>query len=218
MIDLFGCGISVSSRLLVSHFMPVGGAVLPEFVSVVRKDLEDTEGVVDALTHEDRNAYYARGEANARRADAAGLVTDLRRKIRAATRKGEAVQGLEAQLQAAEALAAKFAGDMGGMANSSRTLAGYWALPPGTTLAGKLIIERPRERDLPMLQLALNALSLRPLLGAQAARGCGEIAGSFDVMQSGALLKKITIGGFKPAEIVELDILGIEENSIKSNS
>ena len=213
-IDLFGCGISVSSRLLVSHFMPVGGAVLPVFVSVVRKDLEDTEGVVESLSHKDRDTYYARGASNARRADAAALVADLRRKIKAAARKGEDVKGLEAQLKAAETLAEKFAGEMGDMTNSSRTLAGYWALPPGAVLSGKLIIERPRERDLPMLELALDALSQRPLLGAQIARGCGEITGNFDVTQGGVLLKKITIGGFKTAVTVDFRDIVDTKNSI----
>ena len=159
--------------------------------------------MVESLTPTDRDAYYARGDSNARRTDAAGLVADLKRKVKAAARKGEDVKGLEAQLKEAEGLQAKFAGEMGGMANSSRTLAGYWALPPGTALNGKIIIERPRERDLPMLVLALDALSRRPLLGAQVARGCGEIAGSFDVMQGGVLLKKITLGGFTPAIVTD---------------
>jgi hypothetical protein len=202
-IDLFGCGISMASRLLVSHFMPAGSAVLPEFVSVVRKDLEDTEGVLEALSSTDRNAYFSRGDSNSRRADAAGLVADLKRKVKAAVKKGEDVKGLEAQLKEAEALVAKFEGEMGDMQNSSRTLAGYYALPPGTVLTSKIIIERPRDRDLPMIELALDALSQRPLLGAQVARGCGEIAGSFDVMQGGVLLKKITIGGFAPATVVD---------------
>lgn len=212
-LDLFGCGISMSSRLLVSHFMPVGGVVLPEFVSVVRKDLEDTEGVVDALTPADRDAYYARGDSNSRRADAAGLVADLRRKVKAASKKGEDIKGLEAQLKAAEALVARFELEMGDMQNSSRTLAGYYALPPGTALAGKIIIERPRERDLPMIEFALDALSRRPLLGAQVARGCGEIAGSFDLMQSGVLLKKISIGGFSAATVVDFGAVDTEKKS-----
>lgn len=212
-LDLFGCGISMSSRLLVSHFMPAGGAVLPEYVSVVRKDLEDTDGVVEALSPADRDSYYARGDSNSRRADAAGLAADLKRKVRAASKKGEDVKGLEAQLKAAEALVAEFETEMGDMQNSSRTLAGYYALPPGTVLTGRLIIERPRDRDLPMIELALNALSHRPLLGAQVARGCGEVTGGFDVMQSGVLLKKISIGGFATATIVDFGPMKKEKKS-----
>jgi hypothetical protein len=52
-----------------------------------------------------------------------------------------------------------------------------------------------------MIELALNALSLRPILGAQTARGCGEISGTFDVMDGGVLLKKLVIGGWEPAKI-----------------
>jgi hypothetical protein len=131
------------------------------------------------------------------------VVADLRRKLKAAAKKGEDVKGIEAQLKEAEALVGKFETDMGEMQNSSRTLTGYYALPPGTVLTGKIIIERPRDRDLPMIELALDALSQRPLLGAQVARGCGEITGTFDVMQAGVLLKKITIGGFAPATAVD---------------
>ena len=59
-----------------------------------------------------------------------------------------------------------------------------------------------------MIELALDALSNRPLLGAQVARGCGEVTGSFDVMQGGVLLKKISIGGFSAATVVDFRAAG----------
>lgn len=215
-LDLFGCGISMSSRLLVSHFLPSAGPVLPEFVGVVRKDLGDTDGAIDALAPADREAYYSRGDSNSRRAAAAGLVADLRRKLKSASRKGEDLKNLETQLKEAEGLVGKFEAGMGDMQNSSRTLVGYYALPPGTALSGKIIVERPRDRDLPMIELALDALSHRPLLGAQVARGCGEIVGSFEVMQGGVLLEKIGIGGFAPATVLDFSIADIRKKSAQS--
>ncbi|MDO8311993.1 MAG: hypothetical protein Q7T25_08645 [Sideroxyarcus sp.] len=94
--------------------------------------------------------------------------------------------------------------EMGDMTNSSRTLTSYFALPTGIELKGRLVIENARERDLPMIELALNALSMRPILGAQSARGCGEIEGTFDVMVDGVLTKKIAIGAWKTATITDL--------------
>ena len=92
---------------------------------------------------------------------------------------------------------------MGDMTNSSRTLTTYHALPAGIELKGRLVVERVRERDLPMLELALNELSLRPVLGAQIARGCGEIAGRFDVLIDGVLARKIAIGGWQAATVTD---------------
>jgi len=200
--DLFGLGMTLKSRLFVSHFLPRVN-VLPEVTSGVRKDLEDTEGVLDALSAADRDLYLGRSAANSERAAAAAVVTDLRRKLKKAERAGEDTADLAAALKAAEERVAGFEDRMGEMKNSSRTLTSYFALPAGLDLLGRLVIERARERDLPMIELALDALSRRPLLGAQVARGCGEVAGSFDVLRDGVLIRRISVGGWKPAQMTE---------------
>lgn len=200
--DLFGLGISLKSRLLVSHFVPSVN-VLPDVFTGVRKDLEDTEGVLDALTSADRDAFLGRSDANSKRAAAATVVGGLERKLKKAAKEKADTKELEKALVEARALVAKYETQMGEMQVSSRTLTSYFALPAGIDLVGRLIIENARKRDLPMMELALNALSRRPILGAQVARGCGEIEGVFDVSYEGELLKKITIGGFKPASVVE---------------
>ena len=200
-IDLFGCGMSVKSRLLVSHFVPVSN-ILPEAFTGVRKDLDDTDGVLDMISESDRDSFLGRAEANSSRAQAASVVKDLRRKIKAATMKGEPTTDLDAALEKAEQLVEKYEASMGAMQNSTRTLVGYYALPAGIDLIGRMVIENVRDRDLPMIELALNALSLRPILGAQTARGCGEISAVFDVLGDGHLSKKITIGGWESAKII----------------
>ena len=85
-LDLFGSGLGVSSRLRVGHFLPSVN-VLPDKYSGVRKDLGDTDGVIELLSDEDATSYYGRETSNNRRANAEGLVTTLTRQIRAAERK-----------------------------------------------------------------------------------------------------------------------------------
>ena len=207
-LDLFGSGLGIKSRLLVSHFMPSVN-VLPEAVSGVRKDLEDTEGVIDLLVESDRDAYFGRNEANSRRAAAAVVVKQIENKLKKAKKEKADTAELDVALAAAKVTEERYESQMGEMTNSSRTVLTYYALPAALKLTGKLIIQNARDRDLEMIELALNALSLRPLLGAQVARGCGEIKGTFDVMKGGALLKKVTIGGWAPAVVTVFDALNM---------
>lgn len=201
-LDLFGSGLGIKSRLLVSHFMPAHN-VLPEVITGVRKDLEDTDGVLDLISAEDRDRYLGRSAANSKRSAALTVVKGLDARIRKAKKAGEDLAELEAALLAAQGIVERYESDMGDMTNSSRTLTSYFALPAGIELKGRLVIEHARERDLPMIELALNALPMRPILGAQSARGCGEIEGIFDVMLDGVLTKKIAIGAWKTATITD---------------
>lgn len=202
-LDLFGSGLGIKSRLLVSHFMPTHN-VPPEVMTGVRKDLEDTDGVLDLLTPTDREHYLGRADANSKRAAALSVVKGLEarlRKTKKAGGEGTQLAELEAALVEAQAIVDRHIAGMGEMSNSSRTVTNYFALPAGIALKGRLVIEKARERDLPMLELALNALSLRPILGAQSARGCGEIAGVFDVRIDGVLSRRIVIGGWQAATV-----------------
>lgn len=201
-LDLFGVGMSLKSRLLVSHFVPKVN-VLPDAFSGVRKDLEDTPEAFEALALETQFSHANRSQANSQRSEAEGQVKALQRQIRAADKKGEDTAELKSQLAAAEVLAQKFASEMGDMKNSSRTLVTHYALPAGLDLHGRLIIERARERDLEMLVLAFNALSKRPILGAQAARGCGEITGKFTIKVDGVVKKIVDIGNWEAAKTVD---------------
>jgi len=205
-IDLFGCGLGVKSRLLVSHFMPDHN-VLPETMTGCRKDLEDTEGVLELISDSDREVYLGRSGANGKRSAAASVIKSLEGKIRKAKKaneKEDVLANLETALKAAQDVVDRFKDDMGSMTNSSRTLLSYTAFPAGIELKGRLIVERFRERDLPMIELALNELSNRPILGAQSARGCGEVEGVFEVSIDGVIVKKISIGGWKNAIVTDL--------------
>lgn len=199
-IDLFGSGLGVASRLRVGHFLPDIN-ILPDDYAGVRKDLGDTEGVIELLSQQDADAYYNRESSNSRRAKASELVTKLERQVRASAKKGESNPELSAQLEEANKIAAKYREEMGDMQVSSRTLVSYTALPAKLDLHGRLVIVNAKDRDLGMIEFALDCLSRSPVLGAQSARGCGEIAGSFEVMIDGVIKKKITIGGYAPAKV-----------------
>lgn len=201
-LDLFGAGLGIKSRLLVSHFMPRHN-VLPEVTTGVRKDLEDTDGVLDLISASDREIYLGRSDANSKRAAAASVVKSLEAKLRKAKKANESTAELDLALLEAQAIVTRHQSEMGGMTNSSRTLTNYYALPAGIELKGRLVIERARERDIVMLASAFNALSMRPILGAQSARGCGEISGSFELLIDGVLSKKISIGGWQAAQTVD---------------
>ena len=99
---------------------------------------------------------------------------------------------------------AKFKSDMGDMQNSSKTIVQHFAFPSGIELSGRLVVENALERDLALIQHGLNELSKKPVLGAQSARGCGEIEGTFQIMDGdGKLLKTILIGDYKSARVTD---------------
>ena len=211
-LDLFGSGLGIKSRLLVSHFLPTSN-VLPEAFSGVLKDLEDTDGVVELLNPTDRETYFGRNDANSRRASAGVVVKKIETQVRKAKKDKADTADLEKALAEAKATESKYAAEMGEMTNSSRTLISYWALPAGIELKGRMVIQQARDRDIEMMVLALDALSRRPVLGAQSARGCGEISGTFDVMLDGVLTKRVAIGGWGPSQGVDISSIELVKSA-----
>ena len=165
--------VGIKSRLRVSHFLPPHN-VLPDAITGTRKDLDDNEVAFQLIDEEEKADFYERSEANSKRARASSQLNGLQRKLRAANRKGEPTEDLAAQISAAEELVAKYEGLMGDMQNSSRTILTHYVLAAGIELTGKLIVEQPKDRDIGLLEVGLNAMSMFPILGAQSARGCGE--------------------------------------------
>ena len=196
-VDLFGSGLGVKSRLVVSHFFPVRPTE-PEPITSVRKDLEDTESALDSLSQKDRDQYIGRGEANRRRAQAQQTLDKLKRDKRKKENKGEDIGDLDEQIAAAEGLVAKHQSEMGDMQVSTRAIFTHYALPKGLDLEGEFIIRNFRDRDLHILKRALDGLSHMPILGAQSARGCGQVRGKVEYTLGGTL-HIIEFGGFEPA-------------------
>ncbi len=199
-LDLFGSGLGIAGRLRVGHFLPQQN-VLPDRYSAPRKDLSDGDGVLDALSTESAEDYVRREDTNRRRVRAEATVTGLKRKVRAAKSKDEDISDLEKQLTEAEKTLAKYKKGMGDMQVSTRAIFDLFALPADLDLMGRMVICNAKNRDLEMIKCGLDCLSQNPVLGAQSARGCGEIKGTFEVLEEGALKKKITIGGYVPAQV-----------------
>lgn len=201
-LDLFGSGLGIQSRLKVSHFVPTVN-VLPEVFTGVRKDLDDTEDTLDLMDLKDVEAFLGRSESNNQRAAQAAVVKQLETQIRRLQKKGEPVpDDLQQALRVARAALEQHKSAMGEMQNSTRTIVQHHALPAGLVLQGRLVVDRPQARDLEMLEYALDQLSRYPVLGAHSARGCGEVAGQFEVINEQAqVIKILTIGGFKPAQV-----------------
>ena len=200
-LDLFGSGLGIQSRLKVSHFLPVVN-VLPEVFTGVRKDLDDTEDALDLMDPADVQSFLGRSESNNQRAAQAAVVKQLETQIRRLQKKGEAVpDDIQQALAVAQAALDQYKTAMGDMQNSTRTIVQHHALPAGLVLHGRLVVDRPQPRDAELLEFALNQLSLYPVLGAHSARGCGELAGQFDFLNdAGQQTKTVKIGGFLPAQ------------------
>lgn len=198
-LDLFGSW-SIKSRLLVSNFLPRMN-VLPQPITGVRKDLEDTDGALEYLSEIDRSAYYSRSDINSQRSAADAVVKGIKREIGKAKREGKPLTDLDAALEIAEVKSASLKSEMGDMANSSRTITEFFAMPAGIELHGRIVIEQAKDRDLGMIVQSLEALSVRPILGAQVARGCGEVAATFKIKVDGQVVKSIATGNWESARI-----------------
>ena len=183
-VDLFGSGLGVKSRLTVSHFFPAH-PVEPQPITAVRKDLEDAEGVLELLGQDDRNQYIGRGEANRRRAQSEKNLKDLNREKRKRERNGEDLGDLNEQIAATERLVEKYKSEMGEMQVSTRSIFTHYALPKGLDLQGEFVIRNFRDRDLDILKRSLNGFSQMPILGAQSARGCGRVSGRIEYSLNG---------------------------------
>lgn len=198
-LDLFGSW-SLKSRLLVSNFLPQTN-VLPLVVTGVRKDLEDTDGVLEQLVKADQDAYFNRSDVNSERAKADAVVKGIGREIAKTKKAGGDISKLEADKVTAERAVAVLKEQMGEMANSSRTITEYYALPAGLLFTGRIVIQNAKDRDIALVMEGLEYLSQRPLLGAQVARGCGEIKGMFTFKKDGRVLRTVNSGGWTSATV-----------------
>lgn len=197
-IDLFGLGLGVQSRLKVSHFLPAKN-ILPEVFTTARKDLGDHDDgkLLDLLHPDELSTYHQRATANSNKSRAETLLRTLNNQ----KRKDGASKELDAQIKETEKKVQEYSDQMGGMENSSRAIFSFYAMPQGIEWSGRLVITNYQDRDIEMICNALDRFSHYPMLGAQHARGCGEISGRADVLVDGTLVNKISFGGFESAKI-----------------
>ena len=201
MVDLFGAGLGVKSRLSVGHFLPAVD-VQPESFAGVRKDLDSDTDVLYLMDQTEVDKFAGRNANNSKRSAAEALVTGMARQIRKAEKGGQDVTEQKAALALAEANRDALVLAMGEMKNSTKTLTSYEAMPAGIELKSRIIIDKATAKDMATLMGALDLFSRTPVLGGQTARGCGEVAGSFEMSdQDGTLLGVISVGGYAPSKV-----------------
>jgi len=214
-VDLFGSGLGIKSRLdIIGHFMPPK-PVLPFPITSVRKDLDTTEGALEALTDEERDKSILRVDLNGRRAAAEGVVEQLDRKLRSRRNPlpAEDKPAVEEELKAAKKLLKEVTDEIkeklgaDAMKVSTRAIFNHYALPPNVPLSATMIIRNYRDRDMDLLMAGFDALSRHPVIGAHAARGAGgNIHFKAEMRLEGKLLRTVSSGDItEPAKVDEFD-------------
>ena len=200
-VDLFGAGLGVKSRLSVGHFMPAVD-VVPEAFAGVRKDLDSDTDVLELMAADEVSRFVDRNSNNSKRSAAEALVKKMTSQVRKTEKAGQDVTELKTALALAELQRDALVLAMGDMKNSTKTLTSYEAMPAGIELKSRIIIDKATARDMTTLIGALDLFSRSPVLGGQTARGCGEVAGSFEMSdQDGTLLGVVSVGGYAPAKV-----------------
>jgi CRISPR type IV-associated protein Csf2 len=200
-VDLFGAGLGVKSRISVGHFVPVVD-VEPEQFAGVRKDLDSDLDVLELMDDAEVNKFVGRNTTNSNRSEAEALVKKMGTQIRKAEKAGQDVAELNAALELAKAKRDELVAAMGDMKNSTKTLTSYEAMPSGIELQSRIIIDKATPKDLTTFVSALDLFSRSPVLGGQTARGCGEVTGNFQMTdQDGVMLGVVTIGGYAPSQV-----------------
>jgi CRISPR type IV-associated protein Csf2 len=200
-VDLFGAGLGVKSRISVGHFVPVVN-VEPERFAGVRKDLDSDLDTLELMDDAEVYKFVSRNTTNSNRAEAEALVKKTQTQIRKAEKAGQDTSELKLALELVQAKRDALVADMGDMKNSTKTLTSYEAMPSGIELKSRIVIDKPTSKDLATLLAALDLFSRTPVLGGQTARGCGEVSGNFQLAdQDGSVLGVVTIGGFSPSTV-----------------
>ncbi|KWA83705.1 hypothetical protein WL29_20270 [Burkholderia ubonensis] len=209
-VDLFGAGLGVKSRLSVGHLMPARGVhVQPEKFAGVRKDLDSDLNLLDLMSADEVAIFEARSAYNSDRSSLAAVEKQLKLQLKKAEKaekdgKGtkEAVDTLRAACDKAEAELNAATERMGALKNSTKTLTSYEAIPAGIELFSRMVISNAQAKDLELMIAVLDAFSRQPVLGGQVARGCGEIAGKLDILtDAGVLLGAVEFGDYKTAKV-----------------
>lgn len=218
-LDLFGTW-KVSSRLYVSHLMPEVN-VMPDRVAHIRRDLDSNLDVMDQLDADEQDRLYDRQEKQSLASKAGTLIKVAETELKAARKAKDTtkIDALEAKLKDLEELKKSHKGDDD--SSNTKHLVDLPIIPPGLDLLGKLVVQRPLAGDMAILLKAMDGLSLNPFMGAQRARGCGEIAGSARFKTpDGEVLATVTFGGFQPAVVQITDagraFLGVADVAISA--
>ena len=90
----------------------------------------------------------------------------------------------------------------GDQSDNTKHLLVLQVIPAGITLSGKLTVTHASGKDLQTLIQALDGFSQMPYLGAQRARGCGEVQGTATFKNNeGNTLAVVKFGGLRAASV-----------------
>lgn len=200
LLDLFGTW-KMSSRLFVSHFLPEVN-VLPDKVSHIRRDLDTNTDMMEMLGEEGQNHMYERQGKQGLASKAEALIKLTNREL-AAARKAKDIAKLEelnTKLEELKELKKSQKGE--DQSDNTKHLLVLQVIPAGVTLSGKLTVMNAIGQDLQTLVSSFDGFSKMPYLGAQRARGCGEVQGSATFKNNeGNILAIVKFGGLKAATI-----------------
>jgi hypothetical protein len=199
-LDLFGIW-KVSSRLFVSHLLPPVN-VMPERVSHIRRDLDSNEDLMGLLDGGEQDRMYDRQAKQALASKAGTLIKLTEGELRAARKAKDTalIDQLERKLNELEDLKKQHKGQDD--SDNTKHLVELQVIPAGLDLLGRITVQAPRQTDLAFLTQALDGLSRKPLMGAQRARGCGEIRGRASFRTpDGEVLAAAEFGDFQPAKL-----------------
>lgn len=200
LLDLFGTW-KVASRLFVSHLLPEVN-VLPDTVSHIRRDLDSNEDMMDLLDETEQDRLYERQNSQGLASKAEALIKLTMRELGAARKaKDEArLAELTAKLEELKELKKTRKGE--DTSDNTKHLLELQVIPLGITLLGSLTVNGAQAHDLNMLVQAVDSFSRQPYLGAQRARGCGEVRGRATFKDAqGSVLVVVGFGGRAPAQV-----------------
>lgn len=205
LLDLFGTW-KVASRLYVSHLMPEVN-VMPDRVSHIRRDLDSSEDMMGLLGDDEQDRMYDRQAKQAMASKVGTLIKQAEAALKAARKQRDTVliDQLEAKIKELEDLKKQRKGS--DESENTKHLLELQVIPSGIDLVGKVTVQGPRSSDLKYLTQAFEALSLKPMMGAQRARGCGEVRGQVSFrLPGGEPVATVVFGGFVPTTTQWTDV------------
>lgn len=198
-VELFGTW-KMASRLIVSNFLPAQNMGVSR-MSFIRRDLDSDIELFDALKEEDRETFYARQNIQANASTVSAQMKVVEKELGKARRAKQSTEELDKKL--AELKLIKEATKGEDKSENSKHLLEVECIPAGVTLHGRIVIERAKDRDVDLIMAGFEALSKRPMMGGNIARGFGEITGQATFKDDSKLLKKISFGGWKSAQLID---------------
>jgi CRISPR/Cas system CSM-associated protein Csm3 (group 7 of RAMP superfamily) len=200
LLDIFGTW-KVASRLFVSHLLPAVN-VLPDKVSHIRRDLDTNQDMMNLLDDAEHDRFYERQGKQGLASKAEGLIKLSMRELAAARKAKDTakVDDINAKLEELKALKQTRKGE--DTSDNTKHLLELQVIPAGITLSGKLTMMHAQAFDLQTLVTAFDGLSRKPFMGAQQARGCGEVKGQVRFSSAdGEVLLVLDFGGLQAATL-----------------